>query len=56
MWCYTFADMPGWQRRMAAWLFNTPPSSNYEEALVQFLKAEEGKFCFRVFVTLFNIP
>jgi len=41
MWCYTFADMPGWQRRMAAWLFNTPPSSNYEEALVQFLKAEE---------------
>jgi len=41
MWCYTFADMPGWQRRMAAWIFNTPPSSTYDEALAHFLKAEE---------------
>ncbi|KAH0617589.1 hypothetical protein JD844_016007 [Phrynosoma platyrhinos] len=31
IWCYTFAEMPWYQRRIAAVLFSTPPSSTYEE-------------------------
>ncbi|XP_013924684.1 PREDICTED: regulator of microtubule dynamics protein 1 [Thamnophis sirtalis] len=40
IWCYTFADMPWYQRNIAAILFSTPPSSTYEEALQYFEKAE----------------
>ncbi|KAM6456608.1 regulator of microtubule dynamics protein 1 [Liasis olivaceus] len=40
IWCYTFADMPWYQRNIAAVLFSTPPSSTYEEALRYFQKAE----------------
>uniref|UniRef100_A0A8C6VRF6 Regulator of microtubule dynamics protein 1 n=1 Tax=Naja naja TaxID=35670 RepID=A0A8C6VRF6_NAJNA len=40
IWCYTFADMPWYQRNIAAILFSTPPSSTYEEALQYFQKAE----------------
>ncbi|CAI5779292.1 of microtubule dynamics 1 isoform X1 [Podarcis lilfordi] len=31
IWCYTFADMPWYQSKIAAALFSTPPSSTYEE-------------------------
>ncbi|XP_060631548.2 regulator of microtubule dynamics protein 1 isoform X1 [Anolis sagrei] len=41
IWCYTFAEMPWYQRRIAAVLFSTPPSSTYEEALRYFQKAED---------------
>ncbi|XP_073650670.1 regulator of microtubule dynamics protein 1 isoform X5 [Tursiops truncatus] len=43
IWCYTFAEMPWYQRRIAEMLFATPPSSTYEEALGYFHRAEQGK-------------
>ncbi|XP_061458621.1 regulator of microtubule dynamics protein 1 isoform X2 [Rhineura floridana] len=41
IWCYTFAEMPWYQSKIAAVLFSTPPSSTYEEALRYFQKAED---------------
>ncbi|XP_006160807.1 regulator of microtubule dynamics protein 1 isoform X1 [Tupaia chinensis] len=41
IWCYTFAEMPWYQRRIAKLLFATPPSSTYEEALGYFERAEQ---------------
>ncbi|XP_045417499.1 regulator of microtubule dynamics protein 1 [Lemur catta] len=41
IWCYTFAEMPWYQRRIAKVLFATPPSSTYEEALGYFHRAEQ---------------
>ncbi|KAJ8042405.1 Regulator of microtubule dynamics protein 1 [Holothuria leucospilota] len=41
LWCFTFADMPWYQSKIAAVVFATPPTSTYEEALEKFLKAEE---------------
>ncbi|XP_012665952.1 regulator of microtubule dynamics protein 1 [Otolemur garnettii] len=41
IWCYTFAEMPWYQRRIAKILFATPPSSTYEEALRYFHRAEQ---------------
>ncbi|XP_012867986.1 PREDICTED: regulator of microtubule dynamics protein 1 [Dipodomys ordii] len=41
IWCYTFAEMPWYQRRIAEMLFATPPSSTYEEALGYFHRAEQ---------------
>uniref|UniRef100_A0A3Q2HDR0 Regulator of microtubule dynamics protein 1 n=1 Tax=Equus caballus TaxID=9796 RepID=A0A3Q2HDR0_HORSE len=41
IWCYTFAEMPWYQRRMANVLFAAPPSSTYEEALGYFHRAEQ---------------
>ncbi|XP_027437415.1 regulator of microtubule dynamics protein 1 isoform X5 [Zalophus californianus] len=43
IWCYTFAEIPWYQRRIAKMLFATPPSSTYEEALGYFHRAEQGK-------------
>ncbi|KAK7866595.1 hypothetical protein R5R35_010430 [Gryllus longicercus] len=40
-WCFSIADMPWYQRKIASTLFATPPSSSYEEALKYFIKAEE---------------
>ncbi len=31
VWCFTFADMPGYQRKLASFIFATPPSSSYGE-------------------------
>ncbi|KAL5022226.1 hypothetical protein ScPMuIL_001381 [Solemya velum] len=39
-WCYLFADMPWYQRKIAGALFATPPTSTYKEALKYFLQAE----------------
>ncbi|XP_078347760.1 regulator of microtubule dynamics protein 1-like isoform X2 [Oculina patagonica] len=41
LWCFTFADMPWYTRKVAGALFATPPSSTYDEALAHFQKAEE---------------
>uniref|UniRef100_A0A8D1UJ24 Regulator of microtubule dynamics protein 1 n=1 Tax=Sus scrofa TaxID=9823 RepID=A0A8D1UJ24_PIG len=41
IWCYTFAEMPWYQRRIAKMLFAAPPSSTYEEALGYFHRAEQ---------------
>ncbi|KAM9164878.1 regulator of microtubule dynamics protein 1 isoform 1-T1 [Pangshura tecta] len=41
IWCYSFAEMPWYQSKIAAMLFATPPTSTYEEALRYFHKAEE---------------
>ncbi|XP_024434033.1 regulator of microtubule dynamics protein 1 isoform X2 [Desmodus rotundus] len=41
VWCYTFAEMPWYQRRIANMLFAAPPSSTYEEALGYFQRAEQ---------------
>ncbi|KAI3355078.1 hypothetical protein L3Q82_017958, partial [Scortum barcoo] len=41
VWCFSFADLPWYQRKVAAVIFSTPPTSTYEEALEFFLKAEE---------------
>ncbi|XP_015921675.1 regulator of microtubule dynamics protein 1 [Parasteatoda tepidariorum] len=40
-WCYTFADMPWYQRKVAAAIFASPPTSTYEEALSCFETAEK---------------
>ncbi|GFY39595.1 regulator of microtubule dynamics protein 1 [Trichonephila inaurata madagascariensis] len=40
-WCFTFAEMPWYQRKIAAAIFASPPTSTYEEALENFKKAEE---------------
>ncbi|XP_023581867.1 regulator of microtubule dynamics protein 1 isoform X3 [Trichechus manatus latirostris] len=41
IWCYTFAEMPWYQRKIAKMLFATPPNSTYEEALSYFHRAEQ---------------
>ncbi|XP_019383429.1 PREDICTED: regulator of microtubule dynamics protein 1 isoform X2 [Gavialis gangeticus] len=43
IWCYSFADMPWYQSKIAAVLFATPPSSTYEEALHYFQMAEKAE-------------
>ncbi|XP_029313647.1 regulator of microtubule dynamics protein 1 [Cottoperca gobio] len=40
-WCFAFAELPWYQRKVAAVIFSTPPTATYEEALQFFLKAEE---------------
>lgn len=40
-WCFAFAELPWYQRKVAAVIFSTPPTATYEEALEFFLKAEE---------------
>ncbi|XP_054278320.1 regulator of microtubule dynamics protein 1-like [Macrosteles quadrilineatus] len=40
-WCYQIADMPWYQRKIAATIFAEPPKSSFEEALQYFSKAEE---------------
>ncbi|XP_017292397.1 regulator of microtubule dynamics protein 1 [Kryptolebias marmoratus] len=40
-WCFAFAELPWFQRKVAAVLFSSPPTSTYEEALDFFLKAEQ---------------
>lgn len=40
-WCFAFAELPWYQRKVAAVIFSSPPVSTYEEALQFFLKAEE---------------
>ncbi|XP_068222926.1 regulator of microtubule dynamics protein 1-like isoform X2 [Palaemon carinicauda] len=40
-WCFTVANIPWYQRKIAAVVFATPPSSSFEEALGHFLHAEE---------------
>ncbi|KAL3859144.1 hypothetical protein ACJMK2_009376 [Sinanodonta woodiana] len=40
-WCFVFADMPWYQKKIASALFATPPTATYEEALDYFIKAEE---------------
>ncbi|XP_028397707.1 regulator of microtubule dynamics protein 1-like [Dendronephthya gigantea] len=39
-WCFTVADVPWYQRKIASAIFDTPPSSSYEEALDYFERAE----------------
>ncbi|XP_029001599.1 regulator of microtubule dynamics protein 1 [Betta splendens] len=41
VWCFSFAELPWYQRKVAAVIFSSPPTSTYEEALEFFLKAEE---------------
>ncbi|KAM3860303.1 regulator of microtubule dynamics protein 1 [Diretmus argenteus] len=41
-WCFAFAELPWYQRKVAAVIFASPPTSTYEEALAFFLKAEEA--------------
>eukprot|EP00731_Ephydatia_muelleri_P026288 Em0018g388a len=43
LWCYGVAEVPWYQRKVAAVIFATPPSATYDEALAYFLKAEEAK-------------
>ncbi|KAJ8389073.1 hypothetical protein AAFF_G00124700 [Aldrovandia affinis] len=40
-WCFAFAELPWYQRKVAAVIFASPPTATYEEALEFFLKAEE---------------
>ncbi|XP_068959722.1 regulator of microtubule dynamics protein 1 isoform X4 [Petaurus breviceps papuanus] len=41
VWCYSFAELPWYQRNIAKVLFATPPTSTYEEALKYFQMAEQ---------------
>ncbi|XP_078587511.1 regulator of microtubule dynamics protein 1-like isoform X1 [Branchiostoma floridae x Branchiostoma japonicum] len=40
LWCFTMADLPWYQRKIASVIFATPPTSTYDEALGYFLQAE----------------
>uniref|UniRef100_A0A672NX61 Regulator of microtubule dynamics protein 1 n=1 Tax=Sinocyclocheilus grahami TaxID=75366 RepID=A0A672NX61_SINGR len=40
-WCFAFAELAWYQRKVAAVIFASPPTATYEEALAFFLKAEE---------------
>ncbi|KAI8485925.1 regulator of microtubule dynamics protein 1-like [Branchiostoma floridae x Branchiostoma belcheri] len=40
LWCFTMAEMPWYQAKIAAVIFATPPTSTYDEALGYFLQAE----------------
>ncbi|XP_037550225.1 regulator of microtubule dynamics protein 1 [Nematolebias whitei] len=40
-WCFAFAELSWYLRKVAAMLFASPPTSTYEEALEFFLKAEQ---------------
>jgi hypothetical protein len=40
VWCFTFADMAWYERKIASTLFATPPAATYEEALGHFTAAE----------------
>ncbi|XP_059140749.1 regulator of microtubule dynamics protein 1-like [Physella acuta] len=42
-WCFLFADMAWYQRKIASVIFASPPTSSYEEALDYFKKAEEAE-------------
>lgn len=39
-WCYTFADLPWYQRQAASIIFASPPTSTFEEAFHYFQEAE----------------
>jgi len=39
-WCYSVADIPWYQRKIAATLFAKPPECSFEEAYKHFLRAE----------------
>jgi len=41
IWCFLFADMNWVTRKLAGAIFAAPPTSTYEDALKNFLKAEE---------------
>jgi len=41
MWCYSFANLAWYERKIAAVVFGSPPESTYAEALGHFTKAEE---------------
>lgn len=43
LWCFGVAEVPWYQRKIAAVIFAAPPSATYDEALAYFLKAEEAK-------------
>lgn len=40
MWCFTVADVPWYQQKIAAAVFETPPSSSFEDAIDYFEKGE----------------
>eukprot|EP00795_Rhopilema_esculentum_P001226 gene1226-15596_t len=40
VWFFTFADLPWYQRKLAATIFASPPSCTYEEAKSHFIHAE----------------
>ncbi|RUS84990.1 hypothetical protein EGW08_007235 [Elysia chlorotica] len=42
-WCFLFADMAWYERKIASVIFGTPPTSTYEEALDYFLRAEKAE-------------
>uniref|UniRef100_A0A4X1UF51 Regulator of microtubule dynamics protein 1 n=1 Tax=Sus scrofa TaxID=9823 RepID=A0A4X1UF51_PIG len=44
IWCYTFAEMPWYQRRIAKMLFAAPPSSTYEEKCFSFFYTVDPNF------------
>ena len=39
-WCFSVTDVPWYQRKIASAIFDTPPSSSYEEAIDYFERAE----------------
>lgn len=39
-WCFTVADVSWWQKKIASAIFETPPSSTFEEAIDYFERAE----------------
>ncbi|KAL1451781.1 hypothetical protein WDU94_006127 [Cyamophila willieti] len=41
MWCFEITDMPWYQRKIANAIFDTLPTSTYDEALKYFLEAEK---------------
>lgn len=40
LWCFSITDVPWYQQKIAAAIFETPPSSSFEEAIDYFERAE----------------
>ncbi|NXV44773.1 RMD1 protein, partial [Uria aalge] len=44
IWCYSFAEMPWYQRKIAATLFATPPTSTFQEVLYENVSQTDPNF------------
>ncbi|NXS09117.1 RMD1 protein, partial [Neodrepanis coruscans] len=44
IWCYSFAEMPWYQRKIASTLFATPPTSTFQEVCFSYVYAADPNF------------
>lgn len=54
-WCYSVAEVPWYQKKIASTIFAEPPSCSFAEAVSYFLKAEDTEPQFYRFVKRFIV-